>query len=485
MNYGLGIIANKPTFINDLVIASDGTLFVSDPFGNISTVTGVTGMSNTNAVSMTFLNQCVYMDSGTSTVGVLSTAVVSSTSTWAAGILVASTTPAGQTVPTYCSLAVTWRAALILAMDENNPQNIYSSRTSEPTDWNYAANDPAAAWAANFSNSGQIGEPVTCVIPFNDDLMIVSTVNEIWLIEGSPAQNGSIVRLAVGGGIIGPYAWTIDNAGQLYFVTQAGVFQVMPIWAIYRPPQLISGKEDSFFFEQIDPSQTSVFLQFDPTHKLIQVYTTPLNSPPQHLFLDQRNGGYWPQTWDFLYGPTAALSYVSGVGALALSQIVLIGGQDGKVYFLDRTQTVDANGEPIVAFATFAPQQFSPVDNAVLTKLEIDLGEFPSTIMSTGDSSWNSYVSIVGAPTAATCSDLLLTPQDSTANSTTFMQYTCQQSSGGRQAIQYVRLLGPWFGVTIGNSTENSTTGAGGYFSLERLTLTGAPSGINRLQTVN
>lgn len=483
MNAGYGVIASQPTFVNDLVIGSNGTIFVSDPFGNVSTVPGQTPTdgvaSSTHSISMTFLNQCVYMASGISTIGVLSTSTVSSTSTYAVGTLMASTTPSSQSVPTYCSLAVTWRGSLVLAMDQNNPQNVYSSRTGVPTDWNYSASDPAAAWAGNFSNSGQIGEPVTCIIPFNDDLMIVSTVNEIWLIEGSPAQNGSIVRLAVGGGIIGMYAWCIDNAGQLYYVTQAGVFMVMPIWAIYKPPQLISGQHFSYFFESIDPSQTSVFLQFDPTHKLLQIYTTPFYAEPSHIFMDQRNGGYWPQNWSFEYGPTAALSYVSGVGALGESQQVLIGGQDGAVYFLDRTQTVDYNGENIVAFATFAPSQFSPVDNFIVTKLEIDMGEYPSTILSTSTSgAWSSYVNIVAAPTAAACSDLLIVPQDSTSNSTSFMQFSVAQSTGGRQATQYPRLLGPWIGVTVGGST-------GGYFSLERIILTGTPAGTNKLQTSN
>lgn len=366
MNYGAGFFTTtQATYFFDLVVADGGDpIDIFDPYGNHSTGTGSTLISPTNPVSMCFLNQVVYFASGVSTIGTMST------STFACSTLQATT----GTVPTFCTLDATWRGRLVLSGDINNPQNFYMSRLGVPTDWNYAAVDGAAAVAGNLSQSGQIGEPITAIIPFNDDLMIISTVEAIWLIEGDPADGGSIVRLTREGGILGPYSWTIDPVGNLYYITTAGLWQVNPVWSVYRPPQLLSGQGFSQYFEALNPNLQNITMAWDAQNKYIKIFVTPspYGAAGMHIIFDTRNGGYWPYQYPANMGPTCVASYISG--NLATTQIIAMGGQDGKVY-TESTSALDDNGTAILASATYAPFQFQPTGAFILNRVEVDCGE--------------------------------------------------------------------------------------------------------------
>ncbi|MGD0768105.1 MAG: hypothetical protein ABSB42_07920 [Tepidisphaeraceae bacterium] len=365
----------QASYFNDLVIPVNGTVYVSDPFGNVSTATGSTLISSTNPVSMCFLNQTVFFASGVSTIGVMST------STLACSTLKASTTPGGQVVPTYCTLADTWRGRLVLAGASTQPQNFFMSRLGQPTDWNYAATDGAAAVAGNLSESGQIGEPITAVIPFNDDLLIFSTVLGLWLMEGDPADGGTIVRLTQHGGLVGKDAWCIDPTGTLFYITQSGLWSVIPIWSVYRPPQLISGQAWSQFFETLDINTNAVSMAYDAVNKYIRIYVTP--SPygfaGTHLVYDVRNGGFWPATYPANEGPTYTCSYITG-GATggAPIEMVAMGGLDGNVH-VETNLAADDEGNAIQSYITLAPINPNPYGNAILNRVEVDLGELPLT----------------------------------------------------------------------------------------------------------
>ncbi len=434
-------------------------------------------ISSTNTVAMSFLNNEVFFTSGIPTVAVMSTSDITSTGDNAMGILVASTTPSSS-VPTDCTLIVTWRGRLCLGGDINNPQNFYMSRLGVPTDWNYAAVDEAAAVSGNLSDSGQIGEPITAMIPFNDDLMIISTVNSIWMIEGDPAQGGSIVLLARSGGIISPNAWTISPEGQLYYVTQAGVWMVMPIWALYRPPQLVSGMHYSYFFETINPSNNEVTLEWDATNKYLRIYVTPFNgSAGMHMVYDTRNTGFWPIQYASTNGPTAAAGYLTGVGGN--SQLIALGGTDGNIY----QENVSNTPSTYSAYVQYQPFQLDPSGQSLLQQLEIEFGELPVTLYSgstgssTNSTNFAGVVTVIAGPTAADVSDFQQPAVNSTGASTTVTTFSYPYNLDRRQLIIYPRVAGEWFSVSV-------STGSGivspFYTAIEKILVTGIPYGMNR-----
>ncbi len=379
MNAGYTIFVSKPTYFNDLVFATDGYVFISDPFGNVSTAGNQAHafFSPTNPISMCFLNLGVYMTDG-STLAYLNTStknMVAYSTTF--NTLSTSTDPA----PTFCAQDVTWRGRFILYQDANNPQNIYAARTGNPYDFNYAATDPAAAWAANFSESGQIGQPVTAFIPFNDDLAIVSCIDQMWLIEGDPSDGGSFVLMSEHMGMLGPQAWCTSPDHTLYFVGTSGLYSLMPFWAQYRPAQLLTGQNYDQFFQTLDRNINNVSLVYDELHKYIHIYVTPVTispiaSPGTHLIFDTRNNGLWPAQYAANVGPTCVASFVPG--SLNIKQILALGGIDGNIHQINDLAT-DDEGTSIQSFITFAPINPFPDRTAILQKIEVDMGECPST----------------------------------------------------------------------------------------------------------
>ena len=472
MQAGNEILALRDAYFNDLVVADNGTIYIFDTNGNGSTATGNSQISSTNPVSMCFLDQQVFFASGVSTIGIMST------STFACGVLVAT---AGTVPSTGLSLDMTWRGRLVLAGDQQNPQNFYMARLGVPTDWNYAATDAAAAVAGNLSQSGQIGEPITCIIPFNDDLCIMSTINEIWMIEGDPADGGSIVRLADHGGIVGPYAWATDNTGTLYYITQAGLWSVMPIWSVYRPPQLLSGQSWSKFFENLNVNSNAVFMVWDAVNKYVRIYVTPIytGASGTHLMYDVRNGGFWPQSYPSTTGPLAVASFIGG--SFLGQQLIVLGGWDGYVYYENDSRLDDATSTtlvPVSCFATYSPVQFAPGPNFILERMEIDGGELPhNATLSTSTGTFYLQMQVVSAPTAADASNdgHVYPTQDSTSASTTYQTWISNfPGLDRRQPVSYPRLLGSWFGLTVSNGEGT------GWLSVERIVLQASPSGLNR-----
>jgi hypothetical protein len=367
-----GFIYPTTTYYNNLISVVGGSTYISDAYGNTSTAGSLnssTIYSLTNPVSMTFLNLGVYGTDG-STLSYLNVAT---------GNMVVYTPSSGSITPTFCSQIATWRGRLILYQDANNPQNIYATRTGAPTDWNYAATDPAAAWAANFSQSGQIGQPVVSFIPFNNDIAVVACIDQMWLIEGDPSDGGSFVLMSDHMGMLGPNAWCTDPAHTLYFVGTSGLYSLRPFWAQYQPPQLLTGQLWDQYFQSLDRNTNRVSLIYDEVNKFIHIYVTPSISTEgagEHLLFDTRNGGLWPVTYALTAGPTATASFTPG--SPGVKQIISLGGYDGNIYKVDANAVTDF-GNAIVSFITFPPVNPSPLGEAILNRVEVDMGEIYST----------------------------------------------------------------------------------------------------------
>jgi hypothetical protein len=482
-------------YLNTLVMVTNGGVYT----GMLDTLSAATnnftqpGLASTVLASMCWLNPNVFIVTGQSTVPflILSTNALStlpiSTSTGSTA-----TNPFFSITPTFCSLTANWRGRLILTQDQNNPQNVYASRLGTPTDFDYALTDPAAAWAANFSESGQVGEPVTAFIPFNDDLAIVSCINSVWLIEGDPSDGGSFVLLSQDMGIVGPRAWCTDAAHTLYFVGTSGLYSLRPFWAQYQPPQNLTDRSWQQFFQAIDRNQSAVNLVYDELNQYINIFVQPYNgSTGSHLIYDIRNGGVWPVQYGGDAQPISAISYVPGyaapatdangwpIGPVIPQQTIAIGGTSSCVYQVSPSTLGDytiTSSFAISSYANFMAVNPIPDGVAVSHALELDMGELPPQYNTTG-AGWYAEATLFAGPTAADVSDDYTYPTlDSTSNSTSYLTWNGSTNLDRRQTIWRPRLGGAWFALQIGNSTASTT------WSFEQAILTSTPSGINRFR---
>lgn len=274
---------------------------------------------------------------------------------------------------TTCCLTCDWRGRLVLAGDSVNPQNLYMSRSGVPTDWDYSQTDPAAAFALNLSTSGLIGEPITALIPFTDDIMLVGCTHSLWMLQGDPADGGTIIPVSQNIGVLGPNAWCKDSFDVLYFLGQGGLYKGRPLWEQWQPPELLTGENYTQYFQALIGSNIFPTLVWDEDAHYMHLFATPSDDATlgTHLIYDARNAGLWPIQFPLAQGPTAAISWYAD--ATPSARTILLGGWDGKIRKLDNS-ALDDDGTAITANLTFGP--FKPFPEAgTLSGTTIDFGE--------------------------------------------------------------------------------------------------------------
>lgn len=395
-----------------------------------------------NLASITTFNNVAYIVDGTNFVGMSYVNKVATPITAAAG-----------TLPTNVSIITTWHGRLCLAGDSANPQNFYMSRVGTPTDFNYSATDSAAAFAGSASAAGFIAQPITALMPFNDDVMLIGGDHNMWVMNGDPAQGGSIDLVSDGIGVYGPNAWTKDSIGTIYFMGPGGFYSVVP----GAKPTLLSGNTLDNVLSKTDQTFNYVSLQFDNTRHGVWIFITPINGTTAgtHFFYDLRNGGLWPVKFPTAQGPTVACPLL---GTDAVNYFVLLGGFDGYIRATSVTQ-LDDDGTAISAYMVLGPfQPNPPTGDAVVTSMDFTTGENLST-----DSTalFNLTWQLNGGKTAYEVTEGMTVggsgfPRRFVAGTFTYPGY---------QSTRVQRLRGGWFTLTLSNSTVDT------YFSMEHAVL--------------
>lgn len=448
-----------PSTNSPLVAANDGLVYVGDTAGNFVTAGGQGGafpgtplLHRKTLIDMAFLSAgangpAVYMVDGENI------AFYSLTT----GSMTPYTASTG-TAPTNCSLCCNWRGRLVLAGDSLNPQNFYMSRSGEPTDWDYSQLDPAAAVAGNLSTAGRIGEPIVSLIPFSDDYMMVGCLNSLWMLQGDPADGGTIVNVSNTMGFTAPHAWCVDPDGTLYFIARGGLYSVKPAWEFYRPPELLSGQTYDQYFQTIINGQFYLSMQWDVDNKYLHIFATAVNTENTgtHMIYDARNGGLWPQFYPHNYSPVVSTKYLANsVNGLPS---ILLGGYDSSIRVWTPTQLND-DGIAISSYAVLGPVRADP-EASLLSGVTINMGE---TLASDVAANWNATATLASGPDAYSVTE-------GTPHSSAVIAIPLDR----RQKTFRQRFRGGWFSLTLANSTINT------YFSFESALLEFMGAGRNR-----
>jgi hypothetical protein len=184
------------------------------------------------------------------------------------------------------------------------------SRQGDPLDFDYGADsgDVQRAVAGVSSNAGQIGQPITALIPFGDDYLLFGCRNSLYLCQGDPAQGGSIGPMNQQIGVIDRMAWCYGPYGEVYFVSATGLFKVAPGAGIQPvsegkvPDELIA----------IDTTNYSVSMAYDHPSRGIFIFVTKIGTAggvTTHWWYDIRNDGFWPMSFDSDHEPYVCWSY--------------------------------------------------------------------------------------------------------------------------------------------------------------------------------
>lgn len=259
---------------------------------------------------------------------------------WASN-LTAGSLPAGSTDTTLgCTIIALYRGRVVLSGLLEDPQNWFASRSGDPFDWDYspATISPLQAIAGNNADAGKLGDIVTALAPYQDDVMIMGGANSIWMMSGDPASGGRIDNITRGVGIVGPEAWAFNTSNILYFFGINGLYR-LPVGS--AQPELISKNKLDRTFADIDTSSVSVRMVYDPQWQGVHILLVPLSEPiagPIYYWYDERNDAFFSDQFPSSFGPTAAVHLK---GDNPESNAVVWGGFDGYIRAFDNAAKSD------------------------------------------------------------------------------------------------------------------------------------------------
>lgn len=369
---------------------------------------------------------------------------------------VAVLTATAGSLPVQQKFCVAWRGRLVLYGDPLNPQNFYMSRIGVPSDFDYSQIDAAAAFEGSAAVAGYIGEPLTAMMPFTDDVMLIGGDHNLWRIAGDPLQNGTIDIVSNGIGVLSNTGWTMDDAGIIYFLGTGGLYSISPNG---QPTNMTQTTYD-LALRGVDSTVNYINLAWNQYQHGFFIFISPSNTTTQgtSFFYDKRNAGLWPIQFPVIQGPS-----VSGVflGDAGIDYVFVLGGYDGYLRSLSFTN-LDDDGTPISSYMVLGPfQPNTPSGDAVINGMDITLGENVAT-----DSAavFNCSWLLKGGKSAFEVTESA-TPRYKVGGTFTYP---------GWQLTRVQRIRGGWYTLTMSNAVDNT------YWSMEHAVLHVEPQGKQR-----
>lgn len=267
---------------------------------------------------------------------------------------------------------ITWRGRTVVSGILEDPQNWFMSAAGDPTDFDYSpvAPSPTQAVAGNNSPLGLIGDVVTGLCPYSDDVLIFFGDHTVYLMRGDPAAGGTIdlVTDRIGGTWGVP--WEKDPYGNVYFVSnQMGIYVMVP----GQQPQRISQQIEQLL-DEVNTGLYTIRLLWNDRFQGLHVFVTKTAQAAvaTHFFWEQRTGGWWVDS--FGHKNLNPLCCATFDGNLPDDRVALIGSWDGYVRSFSEDATTD-DGYDIESEVVLGPLLTPELDDMMLKSLQAVLGE--------------------------------------------------------------------------------------------------------------
>lgn len=356
------------------------------------------------------------------------------------------------TMPESSTLICLYRGRIVIN-DTKRPQAWYMSKVGNPFKFLYDYTNDGDLSAVTFSNTlvGEIGDIITALIPYKDDLLIFGCANSIWILIGDPLSSGQIAKITDTTGIWGGRAWCIDNLGNLYFLGSDGIYKVPISETISQPANLSKLTLPNLMSDlDLDESLHRVVLTFDPVKNGIIISKTLLSDGTNsNYWFDLTVKGFFPEIYPEECGIFSSFYYKATDDTYTK---VLLGCQDGYIREFLTTAKDDDAGDSDEAISSYLvlPIKMITEDEDKEGKLlwlnGITAGGASGGDFSDSDSvEWSLYVG----------DDAETALEDIKDGATAFVTGTW--SGSGKHNKTRVRARGTYIGFKLANSTESET----------------------------
>lgn len=267
-----------------------------------------------------------------------------------------------------------WRGRTVQSGLIGDPQNWFMSRVGDAHDYDYGAaveNDPSIAVAGNNSELGLIGDVITALIPYTDDILIFGGDHTIYMMRGDPAAGGSIDRISDAIGMAWGMAWCKDPLGNVYFFSNlCGVFTFVPGQS--QPVRISQGIDP--LLREVDTGENIIRLIWDDRFQGFHLFITLTDeaAATTHYFYEARTGAWWQDK--FTNKKHNPLCCCTLDGNEPGDRVPLIGSWDGYVRAIT-PDAVDDDGYAIASEVLLGPLLTPNLDDVEVKDAQAVLGE--------------------------------------------------------------------------------------------------------------
>ena len=257
-------------------------------------------------------------------------------------------------VPVGCPLICTYRDRIVFAGDPQTPHLWYMSKQADPTDWDYSEvyDDVSRAVAGTSETAGLVGDPITALIPHEDDYLLMGCPKSLWVLRGDPAYDGQIDNVSRDVGIVSKGAWCKGPAGEVYFLAVDGVYVLAP--GATTKPIPLSARKVPNYLKRHDATQSKISMQYDAEGGGVHLFVTPIHkSNRRHWWIDiaGNDATFWPVKLQEDHEPTCTHTYKS---FSRQESGVMLGCRDGYIRRFDPRQATD-DGTEIDSYVLIGP----------------------------------------------------------------------------------------------------------------------------------
>lgn len=355
------------------------------------------------------------------------------------------------TMPTSISIVNLYRGRLVYN-DDYRPHAWYMTAVENPWKIKYDYDTDGDLSAVTYTNTmlGEVGDIITAIIPYKDDLLIWGCANSVWILVGDPMGSGQNARITDKTGIWGSKAWCIDDKSNLYFLGDDGIYK-MPISESYSPPQNISKLvlPNLIADLDLDKSLHRVTFGFDPIKYGIHICKTALTDGTNtNYWYDLMTGGFYPETYPTSCGVFSSYYYPATDDTY---KKYLVGCTDGYIREFDNStenDTTTSSTSAIDSYCTIVGKlsQDEDTEGKMIWINAITSGGASGGDFSDSDSVEYSLYAANDAETAL---------EDIKDGATAFASGTWD--GAGKQTKNRVRMRGAWYGLKIGNDDASET----------------------------
>lgn len=275
-------------------------------------------------------------------------------------------------VPTGCPIICLYRDRLMLAGAESDPHQWYMAKQGYPLNFDYTETGDGRAMYGGSGTAGKIGDVITAMIPYSDDLLFFGCLGSTHLLRGDPAMVGQLGEISDEIGIIDKLAWAFDPAGRVYFLSNHGLYR-MHMAAGDTSLENVSETHLPSEFQGISRDNFDCLLYWDEEERGVHIFLTPKDAVGgTHYFYDADLDAFWKDSYASAHGPTAAHDYDSVNEAY---RHMIVGGRDGYLRYGNR-QAVSDDGTAISSHVVYPPQLLGdPLHEGILMQLQATLAD--------------------------------------------------------------------------------------------------------------